>query len=106
MIKGLFIWRRFTRQGELLAHAGGTNKRSVYMESSYTRNLLHDCRMIAAWRRNGAKTQKGFKSFETLKKHYQMLSKYKNKRRAIQENLSIDSYVFVSYYISLSRLHT
>ena len=29
-----------------------------------------------------------------------MSSKYKNKRRAIQENLSIDAYVFLSYYIS------
>ena len=30
--KGLFIYG-----GELLAHAGGTNKRFVYMELSYTR---------------------------------------------------------------------
>jgi hypothetical protein len=28
-----------------------------------------------------------------------MSSKYKNKRREIQENLSINSYVFLSYYI-------
>jgi hypothetical protein len=32
-----------------------------------------------------------------------MSSKYKNKRRAIQEKLSIDSYVFLSYYISNAK---
>jgi hypothetical protein len=29
--------------------------------------------------------------------------KYKNRRREIQENLSIDSYVFCSYYISNAK---
>jgi hypothetical protein len=32
-----------------------------------------------------------------------MSLKYKNKRREIQENLSIDSYVFLSYYISNAK---
>jgi hypothetical protein len=32
-----------------------------------------------------------------------MSSKYKNKRREIQENFSIDSYVFFSYYISNAK---
>ena len=36
---------------------GGTNKRSVYMEPSYSLGI---CRMIAALSRNGAKTEKGF----------------------------------------------
>ena len=35
-VKGPFIRRRVTRQGELIAHAGGTNKRSVYIEPSYS----------------------------------------------------------------------
>jgi hypothetical protein len=32
-----------------------------------------------------------------------MSSKYKNKRQEIKENLSIDSYLFFSYYISNAK---
>jgi hypothetical protein len=34
-----------------------------------------------------------------------MVLKYKNKRREIQENLSNGSYIFLSYYISMTK-HT
>jgi hypothetical protein len=50
--------RRFT------CPAGGTNKRSVYMKPSYsasTDSSSHDAEMAPKV------TQKGFKSFETLK---------------------------------------
>jgi hypothetical protein len=57
--------RRVTRPG-------GTNKRSIYMEPSY---------MIAAWRRNGAKTEKGVKLFETLKN----ITKYSESKRISAE---------------------
>jgi hypothetical protein len=45
----------------------------------YGIELLGICCMIDAWRRNGAKTQKGFKSFETLK----------NITKKLRKNLSI-----------------
>jgi hypothetical protein len=59
--KGLFTWRRVTRQGELLACR--RDKRALCL---YGTELLGICRMIVAWRRNSAETQKGFKSFEML----------------------------------------
>jgi hypothetical protein len=46
--------------------------------------------MIAAWRRNGAKTQKGFKSFETLKN----ITKY-------SESTRISSEQFRKTYLSI-----
>jgi hypothetical protein len=49
----MFIWRRVTRQGELLAQAGQTSALFIWNR----------------WRRNGATTHKEFKSFETLKKN-------------------------------------
>jgi hypothetical protein len=42
----MFIWRRVTRQCELLAQVGQTS--ALFILNQVTRHLLHDCRNIDA----------------------------------------------------------
>jgi hypothetical protein len=80
---------------------GGTDKRSVYTEPSYSAFaawLPHDAEMAPKYKKDFSRLN--------VKKRYKMYLKYKNKRREIQENLSNGSYVFLSYYISNIKAHT
>jgi hypothetical protein len=58
--QGLFIWPETSRPDKV----SYSPKQALCL---YGIELLGICCMIATWCRNGAKTQKGFKSFETLK---------------------------------------
>jgi hypothetical protein len=85
--KGLFIWRRVTRQGELLAQAGQTSA----LLKRVTRHLLHDCRMNATWRRKRQNTKR--KSFETLKN----ITKYSESTRISAEKFG-KTYLSIRMY--------
>ena len=63
----LLLVRACLYGGELPGKASYSPRRDKQGLCLYETEILGICRMIAAWRRNGARTQKGFKSFETLK---------------------------------------
>jgi hypothetical protein len=86
--------------GELLGKASYSPKQDKQVLCLYGMKLLYICCIIATWRWNGANTQKGFKSFDTL--NY-ITKCHQNTRISTGKFRKTYSYVFLSYYISIAK---